>query len=170
LISLKWKEIAELLGLAAILSGMYFVYTEIQQNRTISRVEMNSVNRGRLDEIRVRVLEPEFSVLYLKGAQTPTDLNESERQMLNAHFESLFTVMSSEFHNHRLGIFDEYANLQRWIAQQYFVRGYGRAYWNVRKKTFIPEVVAIVDEELSKIDSAPPSDFDEEILKQLANP
>lgn len=26
-----WKETAELLGLAAILAGLYFVYSEIQQ-------------------------------------------------------------------------------------------------------------------------------------------
>ncbi len=168
--SLKWKEIAELIGLVAILAGIYLVYAEIQQNVTIARAEMAVYNNDKLDQIGRQLLDPEFSVLYLKGSKNPAELNESERQMLNAYYESLFNVMAYEFHNHRLGIFVEYAALPRQVARRYFVDGYGRAYWNVRKDTFIPDVVAIVEEELSKNKSNPQQEFDARILKQLAIP
>lgn len=165
--SLKWNEIAELVGLAAILSGIFFVYAEIKQNGTIAQAELNFANRANLDDISTRVLDPEFSALYLKGIHNPAELNETERQSLNAHFESLLAVLSFEYHSTRLGIFREYEILPRQIAREYFAVGYGRAFWNVRMRTYIPQVVTIVEDELSKLDSAPPSSRDHEILEEI---
>jgi len=165
---LKWNEIAELVGLAAILSGIFFVYAEIRQNGTIAQAELNFANRGKLDDISSRVLDPKFSALYLKGIHNPSELNETERQSLNAHFESLLLVLSIEYHNTRVGVFNEYEILPRQIAREYFSVGYGRAFWNVRMRTYIPQVVTIVEDELSKIDRAPRSSRDDEILEQFA--
>ena len=78
---------------------MYFVYVEIRQNGAIARAELSAYSIQKFDEIGSRMLDPEFSALYHKGVQYPADLNESERHVLNAHFDSLFTLMYYEYQN-----------------------------------------------------------------------
>jgi hypothetical protein len=166
--SLKWKEIAELVGLAAILSGMYFVYAEIQQNGVIARAELSSESFQRMAELRDKLLDSEFSDLYQKGVLSPESLSKSERHVLRAYFESLLWVLGSEYQNHSLGIFAEYDGMARLVTRQHFVRGYGRAFWNAAKLRFNPDIVAVVNEELAKIDAAGGYvDLDLEILQQI---
>ncbi len=166
--SLKWKEIAELVGLVAILSGMYFVYAEIQQSSTIARAELSGANFQRMAELRDKLLDSEFSNLYQKGVRSPSDLSESERDVLHVFFRSLLWVLIFEKQNYDLGIFAEYDQMARTVARRYFVRGYGRAFWNAAKNRFIADIAAVVNEELAKIDGAGESpDFDAEILREI---
>ena len=149
---LTWKEIAELVGLATILLGMYFVYAEIQQNGVIARVELSSFAQQRMEYIRAPLMDSEFSKVYIKGVKTPTELDESERQQLNAFFADVVGVMIYERHNYRLGIFEEYESLTRLLARRYLMQGFGRAWWNVEKVSVPPEIVEVVDQELMNLD------------------
>ncbi len=166
--SLKWKEVAELIGLVAILTGMYFVYAEIQQSSTIARAELSSANFQRMAELRDKLLDAEFSDLYQKGVRSPSDLNESERDVLGGYFMSLLWVLIFEKQNYDLGIFAEYDQMARFVTRQYFVRGYGRAFWNVAKNQFDVDIAAVVNEELAKIDGAgDPPDLHLKLLREI---
>jgi len=166
--SSKWKELAELVGMAAILTGIYFVYAEIQQNSVIARAELSATTMQRLNEISDRLLDSEFSALYLKGRHTPTDLNETERQQLNAFFAGLISVMAFEYRNYNLGLFAEYDQVPRFVARQYLSRGYGRVWWNVVRKRMNPDIANVVDRELSKsVTSWDWNQLDAEIVDEL---
>ena len=166
--SLKWKEIAELTGLVAILVGMFFVYTEIQQNSTIARAELSAANFQRLAELRDKLLDTEFSDMYEKGVRTPEALNASERQVLKQYYGSFIWVLVAEYQNYNLGIFAEYDQMGRILARQQFHRGYGRAYWNAVKDRLDPNVANVVNQELANIDAGnAEADIDQEILRQI---
>ena len=112
--------------------------------------------------------DPEFASLYAKSLHTPADLTESERIQLNAFFEIVKTMFTRELRLYKLGIFGEYEIAPRWLGPKFFGRGYGRAWWNVRKKETNPEIVEVVDEELSKLDvTSDLLDFDNQIKLQL---
>jgi hypothetical protein len=166
--SLNWKEIAELVGLTAILAGMYLVYEEIQQNSTIARAELSSANFQRMAELRDDLLDPTFSDLYQKGVQSPETLKQSERQLLVNYYGSFIWVLVSEYQNYNLGIFAEYDQMARIVARQQFSRGFGRAYWNAVRNGINPDIVSNVDEELDRIDSLRElPDLDQEIVRQI---
>ena len=166
--ALKWKEVAELVGLIAILSGMFLVYEEIRQNSAIARAELSSANFQRMAELRDELLDEEFSALYQKGVQSPETLDTSERQVLREYFNSFIWVLAFEYQNYNLGIFAEYDQMARIVARQQFARGFGRAYWNAAKNRFNPDIVAVVDEELARFDGAGDLPLlDQEILRQI---
>lgn len=165
---MKWKEVLEVVGLVAILSGMYFVYAEIKQNGTIARAELSSDSLQRMGELRDKLLDPEFSALYQKGFKSPSDLSESERDVLSGFFRSLIWVLYFEYQNYNLGIFAEYDQMARTVTRQYFASGYGRAYWRAVENRIGADIAAVVNEELSKIDAGgnlPVSDL--EILQEI---
>lgn len=165
---MKLKEALEVVGLVAILSGMYFVYAEIKQNGTIARAELSSDSIQRLSELRDKLLDPEFSALYQKGFKSPSDLSESERDMLRAYFRSLIWILYFEYQNYNLGIFAEYDQMARTVTRQFFASGYGRAYWRAVENRITADIAAVVNEELSKIDAGgnlPVSDL--EIVQEI---
>ena len=150
--SSKWKEIAELVGLAAILTGMYFVYAEIQQNSVIARAELSSLTNQRMYELRDRRVDHDFSALYLKGLHTPAELHENERHQLDAYFSTVIQQMVYEYRMYRLGLFGEYEEITGYLAEQYYAIGYGRAWWNVARSQTVPEIARVVDQVLVDTD------------------
>lgn len=146
------KEIAEVIGLLAILAGLYFVYTEIQQTSIIARAEMSAVAQMRMEYISAQFSEPEFRATYVKGLRSPEDLTESERLRLHAFFEDVVGILFYESHNYNLGIFEEYEVLTSLIARRYFMRGFGRAWWRIEKATVPDAIVRLVDREIADPD------------------
>ena len=170
MISSKWRELAELAGIIAILAGLYFVYDEIQQTATIARAELNSVSSQRMWELNGYMSDPEFSKLYLKGLHTPTELNETERFRLNAFYQRVLELYGFEFRNYQLGIFAEYEIVPRNSSPVFFGSGYGRIFWNVRREFYNPAIVKIVDDALANIEGdGVLLDFDSEVRKRLEN-
>ena len=164
----KLKGIVELAGVVAILTGLLFVYLEIKQNGDIAYAELVSGSSEKLVGIFEQMSDPEFASLYAKSLHTPADLTESERIQLNVFFEIVKTMFTRELRLSKLGIFDEYEIAPRWLGPKFFGRGYGRAWWNVRKKETNPEIVEVVEEELSKLDvTSDLLDFDNQVELQL---
>ncbi len=132
----KWKEIAELVGLVAILLGIYFVYTEIQQNSQIARAELASETSQYIQEIYVRLSDPQFATLYVKGQHSPADLTESERLQLTAFFEQIAAIISRENILFNLNVFGERDSIPKLLGPRFFGSGYGALWWNARKDSF----------------------------------
>lgn len=146
------KQIAEIVGLLAILVGLYFVYTEIRQTSIIARSEMSASAQMRPEYITAQFSDPGFRQLYIKGLRTPSDLLESERLRLTAFFEDVLTLMYFEYHHFSLGIFEEYEVLTRFYARRYFMRGFGRAWWNIRRESVPRQISDIVEQEVSTLE------------------
>jgi len=166
----NWKVIVEKAGIAAILVGLFFVYLEIQQNGVIARAELVSGTTDKLDSIHQQLSDPEFAMIYVKGLHTPLDLTETERNQLNAFFQRVTTLFTREFLLHDLDVFAEYENIPREFGKVFFSSGYGNAWWNVKAKSYNPAIVAIVNEELSKLNSNSVAlETDEQIMQQLGD-
>ena len=164
----KLKDIVELAGIVAILIGLLFVYSEQKQIADIAYAELVSGTSAKLVGIHEHMSDPEFASLWVKSLHTPADLTESERIQLNAFFEIVRTLFTRELRLYNLGIFGEYEIAPRWLGPKFFGSGYGRAWWNVRKKVTNPEIVEVVDEELSKLDATNDLlDFDSQVELQL---
>jgi hypothetical protein len=166
--SRKWKQSAEFLGVAAILVGLFFVYQEIKLNSTIARAELSANTVQRRAELGDMLFNPEFVELYLKGLRAPAELSEIERWQLSRFFRAQLSTAGYELRMYRLGLFAEFTAVTRGVARNYFASGYGKIWWNASKDNVIPELVAVIDEELSKWDGTSRFlDFDKEVVRRL---
>jgi len=166
--SKNWKNMAELGGIAAILLGLFFVYLEIQQNGTIARAELMSGTTENLVEIHWQLSDPEFARLYAKSLHTPAELTEPERIQLDGFFSNVRFTFTRERRLYNLGVFAEYEIVPRLYGPRFFSSGYGRAWWDIRKKTTDPAIVKVIDEELSRLDGTIVFfEFDRQITQQL---
>ena len=168
--STNWKNIAELGGIAAILLGLFFVYLEIQQNGTIARADLMSGTTENLVGIHQQLSDPEFARLYAKSLHTPAELTEPERIQLDGFFSQVRFTFTRERRLYNIGVFAEYDVVPRLYGPRFFSSGYGRVWWDIRKKTTDPAVVMVIDEELSKLDgSSVYLEFDGQITQQLGD-
>jgi len=164
----NWKDTAELVGIVAILLGLYFVYTEIRQNRIIAQAEINTVTLQSLMDQRRWKSDPEFSKIYLKGLHAPSELSEVERFRLNQYFDSVLISYSFEYTNYNYGIFTEYTGVATATSPAIFGAGYGRIWWNVKRKTTNPDIAVVIDNAISGLDGANVVlDFDRQIQQQM---
>lgn len=164
----NWKDTAELVGIVAILVGLYFVYTEIRQNRIIAQAEINTVTLQSLMDQRRWLSDPEFSKIYLKGLNAPGDTTEAERFRLHQFFDSVIISYEFEYTNYNYGIFTEYTGVATATSPAFFGTGYGRIWWNVTRKTTNPAIAIIIDNAISELDGANVVlDFDKQIQQQI---
>ena len=166
--STNWKDIAELVGITAILLGLYFVYAEIRQNVVIARAELDSITNQNIIEQKRWLSDPEFSTIFLKGLNTPGELNEVERFRLNSFYESVLIMYGFEHLNYSHGIFGEYTLVPRLNSPAIFGAGYGRFWWNAHRDTANPDIAEVIDKTLSELNGANVVlDLDRQIQQQI---
>ena len=168
MLSTNWKNIAEFAGMLAIVVGLFLVYEELRLSRTVARAELSADTNRMLNVADELERDPEFAATLVKSYGDPEHLTATERVQLNSYFRGVLKVFLRENYNYRRGIFEEYTSLITPIAPRYFGRGYGRAYWNVRKRRFPLDVVAAVDEALKNAEWVEfEREFDREVVKEL---
>ena len=73
-----------------------------------------------------------------------------------------------QYYNYDLGIFAEYTNIPKHTSPAIFGAGYGRIWWNVRRKTANPNIAEVIDNAISELDGANVVlDFDSQIRQQM---
>jgi hypothetical protein len=168
---MKWRAHAELIGVAGILLGLFFVQREIQLNSTIARAELSAETARNLFALDQRLMEPEMAEVWITAMDDPGRLTISERVQINTLLKSVLMTYERECYYLSLGIFVECESVPRLTALEYFGSEYGRAYWESAKKRFVrPSISSLIDEVLSE--SSPTDNylqFDYEITSRLKN-
>ena len=152
--SVNWKSTVELVGIAGILLGLYFVYAELQQNGTIARAQLNTYVNPQYLDIQDHFFDPEFLELYLKASESSDALTIAERRQLYEFYERIADVLRYENWNYLLGIFADREGLPRILTRRYMTGQFGRAWWAVARNSMPEAVKLVVDDELSKTASA----------------
>ncbi len=170
---MRWNDVAELVGMVAIVIGLYFVYEELRQSSTIARAEMSAETNQIFAELDAQERDPAFASILVKAETNPENLTQVERVQLNSYFRRVLHAYSRENYYYRRGIFPEWVSSIRRTAPKYFGSGYGRAWWNVRKTFFIlgtrTEVAPEVDRSLENREAVEfYKNFDGEITRQFS--
>jgi len=115
-----------------------------------------------------RESQTEFARILIKSRENPKELTSTERLQLNAHLLGVLRIYTRERYYYELGIFDEWVSWINLSATRYFDSGYGKAYWDVRKRAFPAEIAKAVDDALSNSKAIKfDRDFDVEVVLQL---
>jgi len=170
--SINWKDIAELIGTAAILFGLFLVYEEIQQNSVMVRAEMSSETSENLSALDQLILDPDLASVYLKSQDDPENLTKVERMQVNMILQSVLRQYRRECYYRSIGVFRECHTVPRDTALKYFGSRYGRAFWKtVRNNMVGPDIAKIIDKVLAETSEDNfYSQLDTGVLENLANP
>jgi hypothetical protein len=170
--SIDWKSAVEIVGIGALIVGLYFVYEELRQTSTIARANMSlEVTRITID-LNAQERDPAFAEVLVRARTVPDELTAAERIQLNAYYRDVIEVYIREIYSFNLGIFPEWTSKIRRTAPAYFGSGYGRVYWNVLKtQPDVPSVfIEEVDRSLENRDAVEFwKEFDQRILRELAS-
>jgi hypothetical protein len=150
--SVNWKNIAESVGVLAIVIGLFLVYEELRQNRTIARAELSAESARMFSVLDEQERDPDFARVLIKSREAPGELTSVERTQLNSYLHGALIVYIRERYNYQRGIFEEWTSLIRPTAPKYFGSVYGRAFWKASKRLYPPEIVAEVDEALTNVE------------------
>ena len=170
--SRNWKDTAELVGIAAIVVGLIFVYAELRQTSTIARVEMSNEANQIFAELDEQERDQAFANILVKAEASPAELTQIERIQLNAYYRRVLHAYSRENYYYRQGIFAEWVSPIRRTAPRYFGSGYGRAWWDARKTYFISstriDVAVEVDRSLENLKAVDfYQHFDSEVVRRI---
>ena len=150
--SAHWKDIAELIGLAAIVASLVFVGMQMRQDRVLARSELGAGSFETLASLRLELTSPEFAATYAKVLERPDQLTTAEKLQINGYLDAVKLLIIRECYLKERGVFTECEVIVREYGPFFFGNRYAQAWWplqNARELTFLP---SWVNSEITAID------------------
>ena len=148
-----WKDIAELIGIAAIVASLVFVGVQLRQEQLIARTEMASVSAEIKLQINDKISEPQVAASFSKMLTTPGDLSVSEKIQLHGLYWMLIEAFKRDCFIKDRGIFQECSEQIESLTPFYFGNEYAQQWWQLNKQETIYALPAWADSHISSLDS-----------------
>lgn len=164
----NWLTVASHL---AVLIGLVLIYIEIQQNTLVTRAALVDSGYSQIAELYRSFGEGEMATITIKAMGSPAELSAEERVKYNERLERLLILYGRERFFVQLGIFEEWHGIVNTTAGTFLSNEYGRAYWQVRRAGYNPEITAVVDARLEQLNGRNLYlEFDQAVVDMLAQP
>lgn len=148
----EWNEIAELVGIVAIVASLVFVGLQMRQDHILARSDLAAGSFESLASLRQEMTEPGFAATYAKMLEQPRELTSAEQLQVNAYLDAAKFLIIRECYLFERGIFTECEIIVREYGPYFFGNSYAQAWWRLQSAgnlTFLP---AWVDQDISGID------------------
>ena len=132
--STSWKDIAETIGIIAIVSSLIFVGLELQQDRALTRAQLGSNANEFMAEVDLGMSSQDVGQVWAKMLQSPEDLSVAEMAQLDGILRSAYTMMLRECYLVIMDVFSECRTLVELVAKNYFSNEYAQAWWRHANK------------------------------------
>lgn len=150
--SKNWKDIAELIGIAAIVASLIFVGVQLRQEQLIARTELASVSAEIKLRISEKISEPEFATVYAKMLSTPDELSLAEKVQLNGLLWMVIEAFKRDCFIVARGIFVECDEQIHSLTPFYFGNEYSQRWWRINKQDTIYSLPAWVDDHIAALE------------------
>jgi hypothetical protein len=148
----EWNEIAELVGIAAIVASLVFVGLQMRQDHVLARSELGAGSFENLASLRQEMTGTEFAATYAKMLEQPGQLTTMEQLQVNAYLDAVKFLILRECYLKERGIFPECDIMVRQYGPYFFGNSYAQSWWRLQSPTklrFLPEWV---NDEITRID------------------
>ena len=150
----NWKDIAELIGITAIVASLVFVGLEMRQDHVIARSVLGAGSFESLAALRREMTGPEFATTYAKMLEQPEQLTTTEQLQVNAYLDAAKFLIIRECYLVEREIFAECTVLVRQYGPYFFGNQYAQSWWRLQAPQDLQFLPGWVDDEITKIDPA----------------
>jgi hypothetical protein len=136
--STSWKDVAEIVGIAAIVASLILVAYELRQNTAVTTAQaVFDLNTSVDSAYRARAQDPALDTLIDKGHSDPGSLSERDRSQFAAWLRADMNLIEAVWFHYDKGIipqrhFDGYIN----AACSRITTPGGQEYWTTEAKFF----------------------------------
>ena len=148
----KFNEIAELVGIVAIVASLVFVGLQMRQDHVIARSELGAGSFESLALLRQEMTESEFAATYAKMLEQPEQLTTMEQLQVNAYLDAAKFLIIRECYLVVREIFTECDVLVRQYGPYFFGSRYAQTWWRLQSPQNLTFLEGWVDDEISSID------------------
>ena len=148
----NWKDIAELVGIAAIVASLVFVGLEMRQQQVLARAELGSQSFEYMRSIRQAFSDTDFARTYVKMLETPSQLTDAEVSMLNGFFHELIQLVERDCYLVGLGVFVNCTSTMNRFYPEYFGNEYAKNWWLSTKRVYRPRLVEQISPVIEQLD------------------
>lgn len=148
----KFNEIAELVGIVAIVASLIFVGLQMRQDHMIARSELAAGSFESLASLRLEMTGTEFAATYARMLEQPQQLTTAEKLQVNAYLDAAKFLIIRECYLVLREIFTECNVLVREYAPYFFGNSYAQTWWRLQAPRNLSFLEGWVDDEISGID------------------
>ncbi len=148
----NWKDIAELVGIAAIVASLVFVGLQMRQDHVFARSELGAGSFESLASLRQEMTGPEFAATYAKMLEQPEQLTTAEQLQVNAYLDAAKFLIIRECYLYERGIFTECTILIGEYGPNFFGSSYAQTWWRLQSPQELSFLPGWVDDEITSID------------------
>ena len=139
-----WKDIAELIGIVAIVASLVFVGLQMQQDRVHARAELGADSFSNLATLSLELSSDEFAATIAKAIERPDALTAAEKLQVNAYLEAFTYLVLRDCYLVEREVFVECDIIVREYGPRFFGNHYAQSWWRLQKPgdlTFMPDWV-----------------------------
>ena len=148
----EWNEIAELIGIAAIVASLVFVGLQMRQDHVFARSELGAGSFESLASLRQAMTSAEFAGTYAKMLEQPAQLTVAEQLQVNAYLDAAKFLIIRECYLYERGIFTECHVIVKEYGPYFFGNSYAQAWWRLQAPRQLKFLEGWVDDEITSID------------------
>ena len=147
-----WKDIAELIGIAAIVASLVFVGLQMRQDHVIARSELGAGSFDSLALLRQEMTGTEFAATYAKMLEQPEQLTTAEMLKVDAYLDAAKFLIIRECYLVARGIFTECSVLVDEYGPYFFGNSYAQRWWRLQSPRDLTFLDPWVDDAITSID------------------
>jgi len=165
--SVGWKEIAEFVGIIAIVASLLFVGIELQQDRQLARAELGSNANEFMGLVDLSMSDPSVGGVWAKMLESPQDLSVAEMVQVNGILRSAYSMMLRECYLVVMDVFSECRVLVGVVANNYFANEYAQAWWRHSNRPSEYNSDGIIDEVITSMDVSGNTSLHKSVISDL---
>lgn len=147
-----WKDIAELIGIAAIVASLVFVGLQMQQDRVHARAELGADSFSNLASLSLQMTSDEFAPVFAKAIEAPGELTTAEKLQVNGFLEAYLYLVIRDCYLKEREVFPECEIIVREYGPKFFGNHYAQSWWRLQDPNNLAFLPNWVDAVITGID------------------
>ena len=124
-----WKDIAELVGIAAIVASLLFVGLQMQQDRHLVRAELAAQTYTNFADLDLARSDGSVSAAFAKAISNPRELTLQEKLQIESQLQAFVSLLRRECFLVSIEVFVECEGVVDGGAPALFSNAYAQSWW-----------------------------------------
>jgi len=148
----NWKDVAELIGIAAIVASLVFVGMQMRQDRVHARAELGADSFSNLASLSLELTSDELAPVFAKAVEQPDELTTAEKLQVNGYLEAFTYLILRDCYLKEREVFVECNIIVREYGPRFFGNQYAQSWWKLQDVDDLSFMPDWVDATITSID------------------